>query len=65
MIPAIRWEEKADASTAFFETALARGPAPVGLYVLMGEEVRTKFENALRNLREGRVRVVQAVMQRA
>ena len=63
-LTAIRWEEKTDASTKFFETALARGPAPVGLHLLMGEDARTKFENVLRNLREGRVRVVQAVMQR-
>lgn len=41
------------------------GPPPLGLHLLMGNQARTKFENMVRNLREGRVVVVQAVATKA
>jgi SAM-dependent methyltransferase len=64
----VRWEDKTEASTAFFEESLRRLPAEeqptVGLHLLMGNNAPTKFANMLRNLEENRVRVVQAVMRR-
>jgi hypothetical protein len=64
----VRWEDKTEASTAFFEEALRRLPTEeqptVGLHLLMGNNAPTKFANMLRNLEENRVRVVQAVMRR-
>jgi ubiquinone/menaquinone biosynthesis C-methylase UbiE len=64
----VRWEDKTDASVAFFKGVLERvrteGWMPVGLHLLMGDDAATKFANVLRNLEEGRVRVVQAVMNR-
>ena len=64
----VRWEDKTDASVAFFQAALqsaqTEGRPPVGLHLLMGGDASAKFTNALRNLEEGCVRVVQAVMKR-
>lgn len=64
-----RWEDKTDASAAFFKSVVKRvrseGWAPVGLYLLMGDDAATKLFNLLRNLEENRVRVVQAVLTRA
>jgi len=57
------WEDKTSASTGFFEAALQRGPSPLGLHLIM-DDPQTKFGNILRNLREGRVCVVQAVMRK-
>jgi len=63
----VRWEDKTEASTAFFKEALQRLPADdqgtIGLHMLMGTDARTKFANVLRNLEENRARVVQAVMR--
>lgn len=63
-----RWEDKSEESVAFFEKSLQRaqnnGQPPVGLHLLMGNDAATKFGNMHRNLVEGRVRVVQAVMRR-
>jgi hypothetical protein len=36
------------------------GPPPLGTHLLMGDTAREKFENAIRNLREGRFVVYQA-----
>ncbi len=64
----VRWEDKTDASAAFFRAVMDRvrteGWMPVGLHLLMGNDAATKFANVLRNLEAGRVRVVQAVMRR-
>ncbi len=64
----VRWEDKTEASAAFFEEALRPLPTQeqptVGLHLLMGNNAPTKFANMLRNLEENRVRVVQAVMRR-
>ena len=61
-----RWEERVDASIAYFRDVVERlrkkGPAPVGLHVHM-DDAGTKLPNLLRNLEEDRVRVVQAVMR--
>ncbi len=64
----IRWEDKTEASVMFFQEVLERvqteGWMPVGLHLLMGDNAETKFANVLRNLEEGRARMVQAVMKR-
>ena len=64
-----RWEDKTDESVTFFRSALDRlrteDRKPVGLHLLMGDDAAAKFGNVLRNLEEGRLRVVQAVMKRA
>lgn len=63
----VRWEDKTEASIAFFrgvfDRTRAEGPAPLGLHLLM-KDADTKLPNVLRNLEEDRVRVVQAVMRR-
>jgi SAM-dependent methyltransferase len=64
----VRWEDKTEASAAFFEEALQRLPTveqpALGLHLLMGSNAPAKFANMLRNLEENRVQVVQAVMRR-
>ena len=37
---------------------------PIGLHLLMGNDAAAESSNVLRNLEEGLVRVVQAVMKR-
>ena len=67
-LSALRWEDKSKASITFFKTAQKRvrtkGRLPVGLHLLMGDDASVKFGNVLRNLEEGRVQVIQAVMER-
>ena len=41
------------------------GPKPLGLHLLMGDTAKTKFENNIRNLQEGRFVVFQAVAEKA
>jgi len=64
----LRWEDKTEASVAFLRATLEdrRGAdrPPLGLHLLMGSDAGEKFTNVLRNLEEGRVRVVQAVVRR-
>ncbi len=68
-LASVRWEDKTDASVAFFHSVLDRvrtqGWMPLGLHLLMGDDAADKFANVLRNLEADRVRVVQAVMKRA
>jgi SAM-dependent methyltransferase len=63
-----RWEDKTAPSEAFFARALARirekGWPPAGIHLLMGPDTTAKFENLLKNLESGRLRVVQAVVER-
>jgi SAM-dependent methyltransferase len=58
------WEDRTAASTAFFRALAQRGPAAVGLHLLM-DDAKNRFANMLPNLEEGRVCVVQAVMRKA
>jgi SAM-dependent methyltransferase len=62
------WEDKTAVSAGFFGKALQRmekgGAGRPGLGLLMGDP-ETKFWNMFRNLKEGRICVVQAVMKRA
>jgi ubiquinone/menaquinone biosynthesis C-methylase UbiE len=58
------WADKSEPSLQWFVSAIdklkASGPPPLGLHLLMGGTARTKFENNIRNLREGRFVVYQA-----
>jgi SAM-dependent methyltransferase len=60
------WEEVTREVTLWFrgalEKAMNRGPAPLSPGILMGPEFPAKAGNALRNLEEDRLRVVQAVL---
>ena len=55
-------------ATAWFEATLERiaqsGPPPLGLHLLMGPTARVKFANMLRNLKERRIAVWQAVAEK-
>ncbi len=63
------WEDTSRRSLEWFEAAVERmkasGPPPLGIHLLMGETARAKFDNIVRNLREGRMVVAQAVAQKA
>jgi SAM-dependent methyltransferase len=62
------WEDTTATSLDWFRRAVEQmktmGPAPLGLHLLMGMTARTKFENNIRNLEEGRIVVSQAVLER-
>ena len=59
------WANTTDISKNWFQAASERmknkGPLPLGLHVLMGDNARDKFGNMLRNLQEDRIAVIQAV----
>jgi MPBQ/MSBQ methyltransferase len=63
------WEDTSVRSLRWFEGVVERmkasGPPPLGLHLLMGETARAKFDNVVRNLREGRMVVAQAVARKA
>ena len=65
----VRWEDKTDISVGFVHSVLERvqtqGWMPLGLNLLMGDDAAHKFANLLHNLEKGRLRVVQALMERA
>jgi MPBQ/MSBQ methyltransferase len=58
------WVDKSEHSLQWLVTAIEKlkvsGPPPLGTHLLMGDTARKKFENAIRNLREGRFVVSQA-----
>ena len=58
------WVDKSEHSLQWLITAIEKlkvsGPPPLGTHLLMGDTGREKFENAIRNLREGRFVVYQA-----
>jgi ubiquinone/menaquinone biosynthesis C-methylase UbiE len=62
------WEDKTQASIEWYRQAIERirsdGPTPLGLHLLMGPDSRIKFENTLRNLEQGCIVVVQAVLEK-
>lgn len=65
----IAWEDETAASAAWFRARVAASdaqsaPPPLGLHLLLGAETGTRIGNVLRNLAEGRVKVVQAVYER-
>lgn len=62
------WEDKSRQSLEWFVAAVEKlrrsGPPPLGLHLLMGETAKAKLENVIRNLREARFVVVQAVAEK-
>lgn len=62
------WEDKSQLSLDWFVAAVDKmkrsGSPPLGLHLLMGDTAKAKFENQIRNLREGRIVVVQAIAVR-
>jgi ubiquinone/menaquinone biosynthesis C-methylase UbiE len=59
----LNWEDKTAVSTAFFRGALQRDSRAPGLHLVM-DDAATKLGNMLRNLEQGRICVVQAVMRK-
>jgi len=59
----LSWEDKTAAATTFFEDVVGRPPQGIGMHLIMRES-KTKLANLLLNLQEGRVCVVQAVMNK-
>lgn len=63
------WEDKSQHSQEWFAAVVDKikesGPPPLGLHLLMGETSGVKFQNQIRNLKEGRIAVIQAVVERA
>ena len=64
----IAWEDKSAISLDWMRRASQRmtsvGPPPFGLHLVMGENIETKLENLVRNLEEGRIAVLQDVLER-
>lgn len=62
------WEDKSAISLDWFRRSAERmqttTPSPLGLHLLTGQNSRIKFGNMVRNLEEGRVVVLQAVLER-
>lgn len=63
------WEDKTPQSFQWFkgmtEQMEKSGPPVLGIHLLMGENALIKFKNLARNLGEGRVTIVQAVVEKA
>lgn len=59
------WEDQSEATLAWIRQRQAAGPGgPVGLGLLLGDDLPAMFVNFARNLAEERVRVVMAVLAR-
>lgn len=63
------WDDKSQQSldwvTARSDRIASTGPPPLGLHLLMGDNAKTKFGNNIRNLRERRFVVLQAVAEKS
>jgi MPBQ/MSBQ methyltransferase len=64
----LAWEDKTpttlETSRAAAEWRKSSGPAPLGLHLLQGATAATKAANTIRNMKEGRSVVFQAVLER-
>ncbi len=62
------WADKSQPSLDWFVAAIEKlkvsGPPPLGLHLLMGDTAKTKFANNIRNLRERRFVVFQALAEK-
>jgi MPBQ/MSBQ methyltransferase len=58
------WVDTSESSLQWIVATMEKlkelGPPPLGSHLLMGDTAKTKLENAMRNLREGRILVYQA-----
>jgi SAM-dependent methyltransferase len=63
-----RWEDSTQRSLDWFLEIIAaaspRGASPLGLHLLLGADSTAKLENQVRNLKEGRIVLVQAVLEK-
>lgn len=60
----VDWADQTETARTWLEAKLAQ-PAPVlGIHLLMGANARAKLENVVRNLAEGRIAVLQAVVEK-
>ncbi len=60
----VDWVDQTEAACAWLEDRLRQPPSPLGIHLLMGPTARLKLENVVRNLRDGRVAVIQAVAEK-
>ena len=58
------WEDKTRHSEEFINKMKDAGPQPLGIHLLMGDTAPTKIQNVMRNLRENRICVIQAVAEK-
>jgi len=63
------WDDKSQQSLDWFAAMVDRlastGAPPLGLHLLMGDDAKTKFANNVRNLRERRFVVFQALAEKS
>ena len=55
--PALRWQQRRLSATP-------GGPPPLGVHLVFGDDFGEMLHNQLRNLKEGRISIVQAVLER-
>lgn len=65
----LAWSDETAGGLAWFERRLATmdaasAPPQLGLHLILGPDARAMFQNLVRNLREQRIAVVQAVFER-
>ena len=62
----LHWRDATAPALDWFRAiaAKAKGPAPLGLHLLMGRKWGTMVANQVRNLEEDRIRLLQAVLER-
>jgi hypothetical protein len=64
----VSWADKTDAGQAWaseMQAGREAKPTPLGVHIVMGPQFAEMTANLGRNLQEGRVRLVQAIMARA
>ena len=64
----LSWEDKTAEGIAWFDAQRAGAPAPgpaLGLHLVMGSGFKGMAANLARNLKEGRARLVQAILRRS
>jgi ubiquinone/menaquinone biosynthesis C-methylase UbiE len=59
----VLWEDRSEQGEAFLQMVLAGPPPPLGPHLYVAN-LREKLANMLRNLEEGRVKLLQAVLER-
>lgn len=60
----VDWADRTETARAWLEAKLAQPAPALGIHLLMGANARAKLENVVRNLAEGRIAVLQAVVQK-
>lgn len=58
------WEEKSRDALEFLIRMKETGPQPLGIHLLMGKTAPVKIQNVMRNLKENRIAVLQAVAEK-